>query len=92
MQEPDKTNGMYLVYKKYKGFKVKHQSYEALVCGFNENKILCATEQRPACSFKKSELDKDSYIDEDYKDKKYYYLYSDEILLDKQTKSGRKKK
>jgi len=92
MTEPDKTNGMYLVYKKYKGFKVKHESYEGIVCGFNQVHILCATEQRPPCSFRRLELDKHSFVDEEYRVKKYYFLYCDENLLDKQTKSGRKKK
>lgn len=90
MQEPDKTNGMYLVYKKYKGFKVKCESYSGTVCGINSDKILCATEENPQCAFRRT--DKDTWIEEEFKDKKYRYFYMDENILDKQTKSGRKKK
>lgn len=90
--EIDKTNGMSLVYKKFKGFKVKHQSYSGTVCGINSDKILAATEDSPACAFKKSELDKDTFIEEEYRDKKYTYFYCDESSLIKQTKSGRAKK
>lgn len=92
LAEIDKSNGMSIVYKKYKGFKVKHDSYEGIVAGFNLTKILCATEQNPQCAFKKSELDKESYIEEEYKDRKYTYFYCDENSLVKQTKSGRAKK
>lgn len=89
-QEIDKTNGMSLVYKKYKDFKVVENSYSGIVCGINSDKILCATEDNPQCSFRRT--DKDTWIKEEFRDRKYRYFYFDENQLDRQTKSGRKRK
>jgi len=77
------------LYKKFKGFKVLCGEYGGVVCGYCENHFLVATLDRPACSFRRTKPD--TFIEEEYVDSQYRYFYADESMLEKQTKSGRKR-
>lgn len=69
-------------YEKLKGLKIIQGDVESLVVGFNCDKLICATEQKPHYSFRR--LEKDSFIEEIYKDPKYVYHYCNESFVEQQ--------
>jgi len=70
------------VYNIYKGKKIKQDDYTGYVCGYGLGRYILATESHPNACFRR--LDKDSYVDDEYKDKKYQYVYCDEATFLKQ--------
>lgn len=61
------------VYKALRGKVMKYEGYEGVVCGYSDGRYLAATETKPMCSFRK--VEKDTVIEEAYKDVKYRYFY-----------------
>jgi len=69
-------------YQKYKGVKVVHKDYEGIVAGYTDDHLILACETSNRCSFRR--LMKDTFIQEEFKDVKYRYIYENESTVIKQ--------
>lgn len=68
---------MLRIYSKLKNKVVKYPTYSGIVCGYTENRLILATEDNPRSSFRKFEKG-GAFIEEQFKDSKYRYVYADE--------------
>lgn len=73
---------MKLAYEKLKGLKVTHNETEGMLAGFCHDRLIAATLTNPHYSFRR--LEKDTFIEEEYKDAKYRYFYCSESFIEKQ--------
>ena len=73
------------VYKELRGKVIRYDGYEGVVCGYSDGRYLAATMTKPMCSFRKK-VEKDTFIEEEYKDVKYRYFYMNEADMIKQQK------
>ena len=82
--------GMERLYKLYKGKVIKYPDCEGILCGYTEDNLLMATEDKSQASFRK--FGKESqFVEEEFKDGKYRYLYVSEKTVEEQhKKKGRK--
>jgi len=70
-------------YDKYKGTKVIHTNYSGIVCGYTEDHLILACETKHIASFRR--LMKNTFIEDEFKDPKYQYIYEDESTVIKQS-------
>jgi len=74
---------MEILFDLFKGVVIKHDSYEGIVCGYNETHFILAVETKDQLKFFRA-LKKDFFIAEEYKDAKYRYIFEDESTIIKQ--------
>jgi hypothetical protein len=67
---------MEIVYKRYKNKVITHNNYTATCCGYTDSNLILATTDRPNCCFRK--VDKSMYIQDDFRDVKFKYVFEDE--------------
>lgn len=72
---------MEIVYKKYSGKQVKYPGeVEGIIVGYCDNNLIAACDScHPTYSFRR--LDKNTYIDENYKESKWRYFYVNESTM-----------
>ena len=68
----------------FKGMLIKHDNYEGVLCGYNDEHFIIAVEKHPDISFRK--LPKSSVLIKEYTSTKYRYIYENECELIKQFK------
>lgn len=68
---------MKILYEKYKGKIING----GIIVGYSEDKLLLAVQGNPMPSFKR--LDRDTYIDEEYKTGTHRFVYCDESTVEK---------
>lgn len=75
---------MKILYDKYKFKSVKYpNNIEGLIVGYSDNNLIATCETcNPSYSFRR--LDKNTFIDEKYRDSKYRYFYVTESTMLKQ--------
>ena len=71
------------IFEEVKGFKVVHNKYSGIVCGYNNEHFILAVETTNDKFFFRR-LPQDSFILPEYKDSKYRYIYEDEREIIKQ--------
>lgn len=71
------------VYQKYRLKEVTNNGYTGTLVGFSEDRFLLAAEEKDAPSYSFRRLDKGSFVEEEYRDKRFRYWYVNENLLDK---------
>lgn len=76
---------METLFQKYKGSLIVHDKYKGEVCGFNETHFILAVETKDESNFFRR-LKKDFFIEEEYRELKYRYIFEDESTIIKQTK------
>lgn len=83
---------METLYNKYKFKTFKHQDgVEGKIVGFCENNLIGACENcNPIYSFRR--LDKNTYIDENYRDNNWRYFYVSEKTAENADKPRKSKK
>jgi len=74
---------METLFNLYKGVLIVHPNYQGIVCGYNETHFILAVETKDINNFFRA-LKKDFFIDEEYKDAKYRYIFEDESTIIKQ--------
>lgn len=71
------------VYSLYKGKTIEYpDGVKGLIVGFCDNNLIGACECNPTYSFRR--LDKNTFIEEEYKSNKYRYFYVLESVIEKQ--------
>ncbi|HSE99759.1 MAG TPA: hypothetical protein VLA48_02595 [Nitrososphaeraceae archaeon] len=76
---------MKILYDKYRKKSVKYEGgIEGIIVGFCDNNLIATCEEgcNPSYSFRR--LDKNTFIDEKYRDSKYRYFYVTESTMLKQ--------
>lgn len=73
---------MKLAYQRLKGLEVTHGETKGVLIGFCHDRFIGATLTSPHYSFRR--LEKDSFIEEEYKDVKYRYFYISESYVENQ--------
>ena len=68
---------MQIIYKRIKGKSLKYESYEGVICGYSDTKLVLATLDSPGCSFRKTDKEK-MFIEEEFRDTKYRYCWANE--------------
>ena len=72
-------------YNTHKNVKINRGDYTGIVCGYKPNMVILAVEDYGAIKDRTwRRLDKDTYIDSQYKDAKYRYIYEDADYILKQ--------
>ena len=72
-------------YNKHKNVKVDRGTYSGVVCGYKSNMVILAVEDYSKVKdWTWRRLDKDTYIDPQYKDTKFRYIYEDADYILKQ--------
>lgn len=66
------------IYENLKGKELKTPLYSGIVCGCTDNHLVLATLDRPDASFRKFDNKKEVFLEEDFKDPIYKYIYADE--------------
>lgn len=69
------------VYENYSGKEIKTSSYQGVVAGYSEDKVILAVEGNPIPSFKR--LDKDSWVEDQWRSGNHRFVYSDEAAIEK---------
>lgn len=77
---------MLRIYKKVKGKLIKYDNCEGVICGYTDNRLLIAVEDKPECSFRQREAKQEMFVEEEFKDEKYRYVYCDEMIVYRQHK------
>jgi hypothetical protein len=73
------------IYENLKGTVVIHDKYQGVVCGYSESHFILAVETKDTNFFrilKKMNF----FVEEQYKDPKYRYVFEDEMIIEKQIK------
>lgn len=73
------------IYNELKGTLVVHNTYQGIVCGFNDTHFILAVETKDAKKFFRV-LKNDFFVEEEFKDTKYRYILEDEREIVKQKK------
>lgn len=71
------------VFDRFKGLKVENPGYTGIVCGYTDCHIILAVETKIQGKFFRT-LKKDFYVEEEFKDPKYRYIFEDESTIEKQ--------
>lgn len=71
-------------YELYKGQTITYPDCELTIVGYNDDHLIGATKLKPLASFRK--INKNTYIEEPFKDASYRYVYIDENTVLKQIK------
>lgn len=71
------------VFEKFKGLIVENPGYSGVVCGYTDSHIILAVETKNPIKFFRT-LKKDFYVEEEFKDPKYRYVFEDERTIEKQ--------
>jgi len=74
------------LFEEFKGMIINYGEFSGVVAGYSDSHFICATEQHPYYSFRRTEKDMD--ILEQYKDTKYRYFYTTETAILAQNKGG----
>ncbi len=73
------------IYEELKGTLVVHDNYQGVVCGYNDTHFILAIETKDENKFFRR-LKKDFYIENEFKDLKYRYIFEDERTIVKHRK------
>lgn len=75
---------MEIIYNKYRGKKVEYPgNVEGIIVGYCDNNLIVGCDScHPSYSFRR--LDKDTFIEDEYKESKYRYFYCTEATMIKQ--------
>lgn len=71
------------VFEKFKGLTIVNPGYAGVVCGYTDCHIILAVETKNSVKFFRT-LKKDFYVEEEFKDPKYRYIFEDESTIEKQ--------
>ncbi len=71
------------IYEELKGTLVVHDKYQGIVCGYNDSHYILAVETKDVKNFFRV-LKNDFFVEEEYKDTKYRYIFEDERTIEKQ--------
>lgn len=77
------------IYEELKGTLVVHNTYQGIVCGFNDTHFIIAIETKDPKFFRV--LKKDFFVEDEFKDLKYRYSLEDEREIVKQKKQWQQK-
>lgn len=72
------------VYEIIKGKELKYQDYSGLVIGYVSDKFILATTDKTGKSFRKFDRRDTPFIEEEYKNPKFKYVWLDEADVYKQ--------
>lgn len=79
--------GLENLYNKYKELIVAYEDCCPIICGYNGSHLIGAVKGKPISSFRK--LNRNTYIEETYKDTAWRYCYVDESTILKQIKENK---
>lgn len=77
------------IYEELKGTLIVHNTYQGIVCGFNDTHFILAVETKDNKFFRV--LKKDFFVEDEFKDLKYRYILEDEREIVKQKKQWQQK-
>lgn len=72
------------VYRVIKGKELKYHDYSGLIVGYVSDKFILATTDKTEKSFRKFDKRDIPFIEEEYKDSKFKYIWLDESDVYKQ--------
>lgn len=73
------------IYENLKGTLIVHDKYQGVVCGFTEAHFILAVETKEVGKFFRV-LKKEFFVEDEFKDTKYRYIFEDEREIEKQIK------
>jgi len=69
------------LFQKFQGILIVHPNYEGVVCGYNDTHFILAVETKDMDFFRI--LKKDFYVQDEFKDPKYRYVFEDESTIER---------